>query len=521
MYGRLALILSWLCLLKQATAVKRHEFKNCEQAGFCRRGRQLAEHIINDGAKTVWNAASVEATESELRFVLERGQMKLAAAVRVLNSGALRLAVEPADGGSRYQIPDGDVVVDETSGAHVFSQTADGAFAIAGLDVSVTVVASPFRLVVSSRTDGELLRLNGQSLLHFENGASFPLREIAETLSDGEELWREPRFNGRIDARPKGPAAFGMDVEFVQSQALFGIPEHASSLALKNTRDYAPETHKVATLSDPYRLFNLDVFEYELDSPMALYGAIPIMLGHNPTARRHRTVGVFWNNPSETWVDVYARRTDDATGQLTHWMSESGSMRVYILVGEDAKRVQGMIRTLTGPPQLPPVFSLGYHQCRWNYRSVADVLEVHDKFDEHELPVDVIWLDIEHTDGKRYFTWDSHKFAEPEKMQQELARRGRKLVTIIDPHLKTDEKWPVYRSLLDENLAVKREDGVTSYEGKCWPGMSVWTDYSNPRARTWWADLFALDKYAVCRAGCRVAGDLMRLGIDGESLRVE
>lgn len=31
---------------------------------------------------------------------------------------------------------------------------------------------------------------------------------------------------------------------------------------------------------DPYRLYNLDVFEYELNNRMALYGSIPFMLAH-------------------------------------------------------------------------------------------------------------------------------------------------------------------------------------------------------------------------------------------------
>ena len=32
--------------------------------------------------------------------------------------------------------------------------------------------------------------------------------------------------------------------------------------------------------TDPYRLYNLDVFEYELNNPMALYGSVPVMLAH-------------------------------------------------------------------------------------------------------------------------------------------------------------------------------------------------------------------------------------------------
>lgn len=32
--------------------------------------------------------------------------------------------------------------------------------------------------------------------------------------------------------------------------------------------------------AEPYRLYNLDVFEYELYNPMALYGSVPLMIGH-------------------------------------------------------------------------------------------------------------------------------------------------------------------------------------------------------------------------------------------------
>ena len=57
---------------------------------------------------------------------------------------------------------------------------------------------------------------------------------------------------------------------------------------------------------------------------------------------------------------------------------------------------------MTGPSALPQYFALGYHQCRWNYRDEADVRDVDANFDKFDIPYDVIWLDIEHTDGKRY-----------------------------------------------------------------------------------------------------------------------
>jgi alpha-glucosidase (family GH31 glycosyl hydrolase) len=75
---------------------------------------------------------------------------------------------------------------------------------------------------------------------------------------------------------------------------------------------------------------------------------------------------------------------------------------------------------LTGTTDLPPIFSIAYHQCKWNYRSEAEVAEVDEGFDTHNIPYDVIWLDIEHTDGKRYFTWDKNNFPTPKVMQVEF-----------------------------------------------------------------------------------------------------
>ena len=112
-----------------------------------------------------------------------------------------------------------------------------------------------------------------------------------------------------------------------------------------------------------------------------------------------------------------------------------------------------------------------------------DVSAVHAKFDEHELPFDVLWLDIEHTDRKRYFSWDEDKFPTPLRMQAELAATGRKMVTIIDPHLKADDGFGVFTAARDAGLLVRKADNSAHFEGDCWPGRSAWLDYLQPAAR--------------------------------------
>ena len=91
-----------------------------------------------------------------------------------------------------------------------------------------------------------------------------------------------------------GPASIGLDLSFPNSNNVYGLPEHASDFSLKAT------TGTNAEYTEPYRLYNLDVFEFELNSPMALYGSIPFLLSHKVGA----SVGVFWLNAAEMWVDI-------------------------------------------------------------------------------------------------------------------------------------------------------------------------------------------------------------------------
>lgn len=80
-----------------------------------------------------------------------------------------------------------------------------------------------------------------------------------------------------------------------------------------------------------------------------------------------------------------------------------------------------------GTQALPPLFALGYHQSRWNYNDEEDVAAVERGFEDHAVPCDVLWLDIEHADGKRYFTWDPSKFPQPRAMLERLAAKKRKV----------------------------------------------------------------------------------------------
>jgi mannosyl-oligosaccharide alpha-1,3-glucosidase len=257
----------------------------------------------------------------------------------------------------------------------------------------------------------------------------------------------------------------------------------------------------------------LDVFEYELDSEMALYGAVPFMVAHGPK----QTTGLLWLNAAETWIDITKPNATTAASSggmfdwilgkgegrdpafpsrvETHWFSESGALEFFLLPGPRPIDVTTQYGYLTGGQQLPPSFAIGYHQCRWNYINEADVATVNKGFEEHNLPMDVLWLDIEHTDNKKYFTWHTHQFPTPDKMQQDIKSYGRKMVTIIDPHIKREDGYYIHSEATNKGLYVKNVDNQGDYEGWCWPGSSSWLDFFRPEVRQWWAEQYSLDKY--------------------------
>lgn len=259
-------------------------------------------------------------------------------------------------------------------------------------------------------------------------------------------------------------------------------------------------------------MYNLDVFEYVLDSPMTLYGNIPFMQAH----RKDSTVGVFWLNAAETWVDI-VKSTETAnplalgigakSTTKTHWFSESGLLDLFVFLGPSPKDVVSTYTGLTGYTQLPNQFAIAHHQCRWNYFTDNDVRYVDRKFDRANIPYDVIWLDIEYTDDKKYFTWNPLTFADPVGMQEQLDDSERKLVAIIDPHIKNTDNYKVVEELKSKALAIKNNKGEL-YKGWCWPGDSFWVDTFGEAALKWWADLFSYAKFPGSRPNLWLWNDM-------------
>lgn len=487
----LLLALVTICAgIGRVSSWKSEEFRNCHHTPFCKQGRarkpgtsnlRAIDVALQDGqltAKLVPKILNPEA-EAENALILR---------MSVYPDGILRFKVDEDEGKDgkrkRFEVP--DVLAEDLDDRRLWLQRIeheqDGVSSVyLTTGYEAVLQHDPLEIYVRRGKHERLVSFNSKGLFHFEQ-----LRDKNE-----EENWDE-HFRSHTDSRPHGPQSISLDVSFHGAKHVYGIPEHATGLALKPTR--GPDID-----SEPYRLFNLDVFEYISESPFGLYGSIPFMLSHS----KEYTTGFFWLNAAEMQIDVLAPGWDgnsasdsdaNADGSHTMWMAESGIVDGFFFIGPGPKDVMRQYASLTGTSAMPQLFATAYHQCRWNYRDEEDVSNVDAKFDEFDIPYDVLWLDIEHTDGKRYFTWDNLLFPNPEEMQNKLMAKGRHMVTIVDPHIKRDDGFPLHKEATQKGYYVKNAHG-NDFDGWCWPGASSYLDMLNPEIRSWWADKFSLSSY--------------------------
>ena len=210
-----------------------------------------------------------------------------------------------------------------------------------------------------------------------------------------------------------------------------------------------------------------------------LYQAIPVFMSLRPGL----AYGVFFNN---TWRS----RFDMGAEQPGVWRMEAdgGELDYYVIYGPAPEQVSEGIGSLLGTMPLPPLWALGYHHSRWGHATESMIRELTAEFRKHNIPCDVIHLDIDYMNGYRVFTWNLQSFPDPQSLIGDLRRNGFRIVTIIDPGVKSDSDYKVYQSGLEHDVFVRGSDGKV-YHGYVWPDDSVFADYTRSEVREWWGDM--------------------------------
>ncbi len=164
-------------------------------------------------------------------------------------------------------------------------------------------------------------------------------------------------------------------------------------------------------------------------------------------------------------------------------------MNYYFIYGENVAKVIQNYTWLTGRMELPPMWSLGFQQCRYSYYPEAEVLQIANTFRDKNIPCDVIYLDIHYMQDYKVFTWNNERFPNPNQLVNKLLDDGFKVILIVDPGVKIEENYWVYESGKKENVYIKYPDG-TEYSADVWPGTCAFPDYTKLTTRQWWGSLY-------------------------------
>jgi alpha-glucosidase len=212
-----------------------------------------------------------------------------------------------------------------------------------------------------------------------------------------------------------------------------------------------------------------------------LYETFPFFIG----IHSELTYGYFLDNTHKSYFDFGASCDDQFI-----WMgADDGDLNYYFF---GAQTVAGIIEDytwLTGRMEMPPLWSLGYQQCRWSYMSAQEVLDVAAKFREHNIPADVMYCDIDYMEGFKIFTWNNETFPDPKAFIDKLKEMNFKLITIVDPGIKVEEGYQQYDEGVQKGYFATYPNGE-NYIGEVWPGRCHFPDFFREDVREWWGAAF-------------------------------
>ncbi len=221
--------------------------------------------------------------------------------------------------------------------------------------------------------------------------------------------------------------------------------------------------------------FNTDDPETDDDS-ITYYKTIPFYVA----LKEEATYGIFFDNSFRSYFDMGKERQD-----RIFFGAIGGQIQYYFIPGENIKEVVKNYTALTGRMEMPPLWSLGYQQCRFSYFSKEEVRELVKTFEEKDIPLDVVYLDIDYMDGFRVMTFKTPNFDDAAGLISDLKEKGIRTITIIDPGVKVDEEYSVFKNGKEGNHFTKKLDGEM-FIGAVWPGDSAFPDFSNKNCREWW-----------------------------------
>ena len=211
------------------------------------------------------------------------------------------------------------------------------------------------------------------------------------------------------------------------------------------------------------------------EDKLSFYGAHNFLLVRDGST----CFGLFVDFPGKVYYDIGYTRHD-----LFSFHTETPDYDLYLLSGENENAICKEFRTLIGRSYIPPKWAFGLAQSRWGYKTEEDVREVARQYKEHNLPLDMICMDIEYMQDYADFTVNKERFPDLAKLSADLKAQGIRLVPIIDAGVRIDPNDPTCTEGVEKGYFCKKADG-TPFVAAVWPGKAYFADFLRPEVREW------------------------------------
>ena len=211
------------------------------------------------------------------------------------------------------------------------------------------------------------------------------------------------------------------------------------------------------------------------EDKLSFYGAHNFLLVRDGST----CFGLFVDFPGKVYYDIGYTRHD-----LFSFHTETPDYDLYLLSGGNENAICKEFRTLIGRSYIPPKWAFGLAQSRWGYKTEEDVREVARQYKEHDLPLDMICMDIEYMQDYADFTVNKERFPDLTKLSADLKAQGIRLVPIIDADVRVDPNDSTCTEGLEKGYFCKKADG-TPFVAAVWPGKAYFADFLRPEVREW------------------------------------
>ena len=211
------------------------------------------------------------------------------------------------------------------------------------------------------------------------------------------------------------------------------------------------------------------------EDKLSFYGAHNFLLVRDGST----CFGLFVDFPGKVYYDIGYTRHD-----LFSFHTETPDYDLYLLSGGNENAICKEFRTLIGRSYIPPRWAFGLAQSRWGYKTEEDVREVARQYKEHDLPLDMICMDIDYMQDYADFTVNKERFPDLAKLSADLKAQGIRLVPIIDAGVRIDPNDPTCTEGVEKGYFCKKADG-TPFVAAVWPGKAYFADFLRPEVREW------------------------------------